>query len=216
MKGVILMLLIKKFYEKGEYISPEDELMIYKDVTSLFLFWRDVVVKQSSEKLMFLNDSDKQTLFSIVNQLRDIHFNKEKTIGLQLDKRIVEILIWGSVISNRGSILEDIFNKTKNSIINYFHHELLVEGFLKLGLEEKAVEVIDLLFSKDHSAYMHAILFRYNKDKYIKYPIFSKKLVEYSVGSKAKILAKGERVDLKNISFDELLELVNQTKKFIK
>lgn len=201
------MVLIKSFYNKGGYISPEDELIIYEEVTSLFLFWRDVLVKNSSKKYAELNDNEKQKLVSVVNQLQCFNFKKDQSIGMQLDRVIVEILVWGSVISKKKSILDQIYAKTKSSMFNYFHHELLVDGYLKIGEETKAIDIITLIFNKEHIAYVYVLL-KYDEEKYIKYSSFFNQLVNYKSKVKAKALSQGERVDLKNVSFKDLLELV--------
>lgn len=201
------MLLIKSFYNKGGYISPEDELIIYDEVTSLFHFWRYTLIKNSGKKYEELNAVERQDLDSITKHLTDFNFKKDKSIGMQLDKVVVEIIIWGSTVLKEKTILDQIYAKTKKSMFNYFHHELLVDGYLKIGEEKNAIDIIDLIFNKDHIAYLYALL-KYDEKKYIKYSSFFKQLVMYKLKVKAKALSIGERVDLENVSFEDLLDLV--------
>ncbi|MNY30394.1 hypothetical protein D3C86_1645010 [compost metagenome] len=69
-----------------------------------------------------------------------------------------------------------------------------------------AIKVVNYLFNKDHTAYYYAIL-NLNFSK-IADQKFEDALLEIKDKAVIKLLSKGEQVNLQNVSYNDLLNLI--------
>lgn len=208
------MLIIECFYNRQRYISPEEEIIIYYEVHNLMKIWKNIILKYSNNRITDLSPENQEILRNIIPYLKNLNFNEEKSIAIQLDRIIISIILWGaSNFFTQKDVVDEIFKKTKSSMFQYFHYDLIIKAYLKLNLSDKAIEVIKYMFEKDHIAYLYAIT-KY-KTEHFKNKKFLKKLSEYKRKAILKLLSKGEKVDLLNVSYTDLVNIVNQTKHYI-
>ncbi|MDF2533858.1 MAG: hypothetical protein K0R18_15 [Bacillales bacterium] len=205
----MVVLTLECFNDRKRYISPEDEIKIYYETNELMNIWKDIVFKNSNQRITELSSSHQKIISNIIPYL-EISFQNEKNIGPQLDKLIVRVILWSASCifptQNKKRLIDEIFAKTKTSIFQYFHHEMLVKAYLGVKDVESAINVIKHMFDKDHTAFYFAIL-KYNPSKFINKE-FSKSLENYRNRSSVKLLAKGEKVDLNDVSYSDLLEII--------
>jgi hypothetical protein len=178
------MIVLRKYYNE-EYISPEDKIEIYHSITSLYYFWINVLHKYSNYKLKDLPDKQFNQI-SFFNNFAKLKLDNDISIGIQLDKEVVKVLLWACNISGRKSTVYQIFEKTKSSIDLYFHYELLIESFLFFESYDYAEKVVKTLFLKDKIAYYSYIS---NLDK-IDNEKFKLKISYYIQQSKLKLNEK--------------------------
>lgn len=208
------MFTINSFYNKEKYISPEDEIKIYYEVFELMKIWKNIILVHSNDRITDLSRENQEILSNIIPYLENIKLNNTKAFAPQLDKQIVRIMLWGasSFLPNQ-SIVDEVYKKTKSSMFQYFHHDLLINAYLKLNKANEALQIIKYMFEKDHSAYFYAIS-KYDVANYTNKE-FIEGLKEYKSKIDVKLLSKGETVNLSDVSFYDLLELVDKVKKDI-
>lgn len=198
-------LLIDKFINQSNtYISPEEELEIYIQIQSTIDFWL-YILKYSDKKINELSSKEQKIIYEFSEKAR-IKLNTDLSIGIQLDKKIVEIILWGSIVSYNLSSVNTIYYKTKSSN-KYFYYDLLIDAYLKLEDQDKAIEIIESMYSKDVTAQFYSLLKIKNKKEYIE---FNNKLKELKKLSIINLLSKGERVDLINVSLQNLYQIINE------
>lgn len=202
------MLIIDLFHNKERYISPEDELEIYSEVSELLAIWKEIIVKNSNNRITDLTPEYQEKLSNIIS-------NIDKKIYLsQLDRKFIEIILWGaSNFFHQKQIIDEIYKKTKNAVFQYFHHDLIILAYLKVKDSESAINVIKNMYDKNHVSYFYTIL-KYDASKF-EDKKFAIKLTEYQEKIIIKLLAKGETVDLKNVNFTKLLEIIEKVKENI-
>lgn len=206
MRREYIMLLLKK-YNNNEYISPEDKVIMYHEIPSLYKFWTEVIHKFSNYFPNQIPDYVFNQLNLFTSELK-INILNNKQMGPQFDKKVVNVLLWGAVQCNRISVIDQIFQKTKYSVSDYFHHESIVNAYIKVKKYDSAIKVIDFLYKKNHKAYMFSIL-KYKQNENEK---FNLALKEYKYKANIKLLSLGEEVNLKNVAFDDLVKIVEEVK----
>ena len=209
----LVELYFDKLSNKQTYISPEDECEIFYDVDKLLKVWSNVVVKNCDKSFSELHKNEQIALRDIARHKPGFRIMESANVGPNFDKMIVSIILWGSTLFfKQTNAINHIYKSTKNSNPEYFHHEILVKAYLKIGDSKKALEIIDFLFNKNHVAYYYLIL-NYNiktenKD-------FISGMKKYRFLSQASLLSLGESVNLQNINYNELLELMSVVKEKI-
>lgn len=207
------MFIVKAFYNKKLYISPEDEIKLYHEVHELMKIWK-IILSESNRRFTELSSDDKQILSNIIPHLDNYNFNDKKNIGPQLDKKIIEIILWAaSNFIQQQSVVDEIYKKTRSSMFGYFYHDLLIDAYLNLNKPKEALDVIKYMFDKKHQAYFYAIS-NYDSRKFTNKE-FIDGLDKYKNRIKIQLLANGEKVNLENISFSDLVELIQEVKETI-
>lgn len=208
------MLLLESFYDKQNYVSPEDEIKIYYETRELLKIWKDIILTHSNDRITDLTRDKQEIISNIIPYLKNITLSDKTGIAPQLDREIVKIILWGaSNFLSQKPIIDEIYKKTRSSMFQYFHHDLLVSAYLKINEIDSAIEVIKHMLQKDHTAYFFAIL-KYDETKF-KNIKFETALLENKKLATIKLLAKGESVTLNDISFDELLQMIEKVKENI-
>lgn len=203
------MLIFECFNDKSKYISPIDEIKIYHETIKLIDIWKNTVLKNSNKRITELPSDHQKILSNIIPYLK-IKFRDDKIIGPQVDRQLVSVLLWSSsVVFQNKKIVDEIFAKTKNSVSQYFHQDLIIKSYLYLKETNLAISVINHLFDKDHSAYYYTILnFNFSK---ISDQKFEQTLLDIKERAIVKLLSRGEKVNLQNVSYDDLLKLIKLT-----
>ncbi|AEO93520.1 gp261 [Bacillus phage G] len=204
------MLLLESFYNREKYISPEEEIKIYYETKDLFRIWKEIIIYHSNSRITDLSREKQDVLNQIIHNLQNFIFNPNQSLS-QLDRIIMVITLWGaSSALPQKEIIDEVFSKTKNSLIQYFHHDLLINAYLKVGDANSAIKVIKHMFDKNHSAYFYAIM-KYDVSKISNFE-FNKMLTNYQQQITIKLLARGEKVNLNNVSYTDLLQLLEDVK----
>lgn len=131
------MLIIECFYNRQRYISPEEEITIYYEVHNLMKIWKNIILKYSNNRITDLSPENQEILRNIIPYLKNLNFNEEKSIAIQLDRIIISIILWGaSNFFTQKDVVDEIFKKTKSSMFQYFHYDLIIKAYLKLNSTE--------------------------------------------------------------------------------
>lgn len=207
------MLVVKKFADK-DYVSPEDKVKMYHEIPGLINFWIQVVLQYSNSTYDQLPENLKKSVTNFLYFSRFL-IDKNKTIGPQIDKRVIENILWAAVECNRYSTVDQIYEKTKHSIFNYFHYELIIDAYLKLDKQATAIQVIDFLFKKGSTGCMYAIR-RYPESEDKNHVEFNQALKDYKDKAVFELLSRGEKVTLFEVTLGDLIKLVQNVRPKIK
>lgn len=201
------MLTIKMFNDKSQYISPIDEIKIYHETNKLMIIWKDIILKNSDKRITQLTSGHQNILFNIIPYL-NINFKKDKIIGPQLDRLVVNIILWSSskVFKNK-KVIDEIYLKTKNAVSQYFHHDILVKAYVCINEMDRAIEIVKQMYEKNHIAYYYAIL-KYDVSKFND-SVFKSELLKIKRECIIELLSMNEKVDLTGVSYFELLDIIN-------
>lgn len=206
------LLILQSFYNKEIYISPEDEVKIFYEVDELLKIWKDIIIKYSNERFTDLSPDKQEILSNIIPYMDGIKIKEKNSISSQLDKKIVEVILWGSSeFLQKKQVIDEIYKKTRSSMFQYFYYDLIIKAYLRLKDHNSALDVITYMYNKNHIAYFYAIL----KCDFsgIASGDFNDRLEKYKNKINIRLLAQGEKVTLQNISLNDLIELINQIKK---
>jgi hypothetical protein len=210
------LVLIDCFNNKDNqhyYISPENKVSIYYEVLDLFNFWLDVVWKYSNCKINKIPSVDLQKLYDFVENSK-FEFDDFKSVN-QIDSFVVKMLLWAASFTQRVSIIETIYKKTKSSP-PYFYFVDILDAYLNVNMEENASQILIEYFNKfDINNRKNAILFsiiNLEHKKYLKYRKFMVFLKKYQKQCYELVLDMGEKIHLQNLNFEELCNIINNVK----
>lgn len=206
------VLILESFYNKKRYISPEEEIQIYYETNELLKIWKDIILNHSNDRITDLTRDKQEIINRIIPYLylnNGKKFNSNKGLAPQLDRKIIEIILWGSSnFVSQSVIIDEIFRKTKSSMFQYFHHDLIVNAYLRIRSTKSALNVIDSMIKKSHTAYYYAVL-QYDLSAFSNKE-FVDELNKYQQQAVVKLLSRGESVSLNNVSFNDLIQLVKK------
>lgn len=165
--------------------------------------WKKIIIQHSSDNYNNLNYEMQGQIDNVIMKLKIKNFSKNKSIAAQLDKSIVKHIINLCEITFDCQTLDNIFKRTRTAIFRYFHYKELINAYLKIGEEQKAINVLKYVSDKDHKGYWYAI-YNYKSYQYKKFNQFYKKLIDFQRDCIAKLLLSGEKLDLKQFSLEDL------------
>ncbi|MFW6008073.1 MAG: hypothetical protein ACOCP8_02300 [archaeon] len=175
--------------------------------------WNTIIIPHSSDNYNSILNKFQKEIDNVINELKINNFSKFKGIATQLDKIVVEHIIDLCIETKDVLIIDKIFKRTRSAISKYFYHQKIVQAYLILGFEDKAIDVLKYIINKNHIAHWYTI-YNYNPQLYKNSKKFHNRLIHLRTISLAKLLLNGEKLNIKNFSLDELESLSDVVIKY--
>lgn len=210
------MLLLSLYKEKQKKCLDIEKEVIKENINYLYDVWTDIVLKHSSEICLQLKSYKREVLHNLMVNISTnipIKYEISKQIGIQCDRIIVELIIYGSLLLKDDKLINKIYERTKYSIPMYFYDDLFFKAYLEMENIYKIEELINHIFKLYKNKNTYAYLYKILQYKPINYKPFDDFLNEKQIECNAELLKKGQKIDLINVSLEEIKRIIDISDK---
>jgi disulfide oxidoreductase YuzD len=218
---MIYLMLQQAEFENRLTLDPAARKMIKDhaehEVQYLYGIWKDIIIRFSDKKIDELRPYLQEVLRKLISQLQStiLRFIPTKSLGSQLDEPIVKLILVGCSVTSDVPTIDKIYERTKAAMSRYFYDRAIVSAYLNIGEFDKAQKVLQCLLDKNHISYWYRIL-HYEEDNY-RSKDWLRDFVDFLVyvkrKAKIKLLASGEKLNIGEVSYNDLLEIIESVKK---